>query len=248
MNKSLFFSCVISFLYASSVQAQPVTPAAILEQIPKPPLSVNEALRRCPGEEDTVVQAQILLVNELSVNEQKLIARDSVMQIRDHTKGTLTTTERNRIAALRREVDNTAATLTSRLERMTAIPSQTLLGGIQLIGEDLDKDIRNCPKVSEKQILDSVCIETAESNAHRKRVDRSEQFLQSVNNEWAVMLQDVLQSTHTQQQRIDKVISLTKKARIRYRLSKIRNSLWYNVTAILKATHNVTKLAVQFSR
>lgn len=179
--------------------------------------------------------------------ERKAIDRDSSEQAKAATKGTLSILETNKMNTLRGHIENGIKRLSSTLQQITSSPSQTLLADIRSIGESLDKEITDCPKKGERQILDSVCVEAAESKAKQLRIERSEKFLQTVNNEWIPMLNEERRRIEDHEKQIGQLASSRKTIGIPYRLSMLRNTLWENVELLLKSIQDITRLAAQFN-
>lgn len=245
---SIKLICVITlFVFAQDAFSQSATVSEFLASIPQPPKDVSEALRRCPTDEDVFAQNAIHQAELFDIEEKKAIARDSAEQVKANSLGTLSMLETNSINTLRAKLDTSVKQLQVTLQQITSSPSHILLGNIQIVGEDLDKEIKLCPKVGEQHVLDSVCVDTAEAKAKRRRMELSEQFLQTVNNEWVPMYESVRRRVENQQKQIDDLLASSKKPRASYRVSKLQNILWNNVLLLLNFVRDITRLAAQFN-
>jgi hypothetical protein len=214
--------------------------------MPQPPKNVSEALLRCPNDEDTLARRWRNDLRLLEQYEQSSIEKDSIKFGNAKRLPQVSVKEMNEYRSLQLEVDAQRDSLVARLRRVTSASSENLLTAIRTIGEELDNDIKNCPKVGAQQIHDSVCVEKAESFATTKRIQACDSFLATASREWSVLLEPLQKSLLSREVRIAQLLATTKHHRLALQLKRLRLESWQTLAPILKTIDEVTRLAAQF--
>ncbi len=232
----------------SLVKAQLKTPADFLSAIPSPPKSAADAIRRCPNDADTVAMRWLRDLQLQEQKQQSSIERDSIKFGDRKRLPPVLPKEMSEYRSLQQEVDGQRDSLVARMQRLTSRPSERLLNAIRIVGEELDGEIKNCPKVGSNLIHDSVCVANAEARSEKKRIAACNDFLLTINQGWNAALEPLHQSFPSREKRIWKLLATTKHYRLALQLKRLRLETWQTVAPILKTIDDVTRLAAQFSR
>lgn len=238
----LFSFYLLVLIPPTNGQTKQKTPLEGLRSIPLPPKTIQEALRRCPNERDTLVHS---LAEDLEYYiEEKGIEiskpgsgppdlygwkpmskqlKDRQFRARENLLKEVQQNERDIPRLLGTAVDSSAA---------------ALLVEVRIIGQELDVEIKNCQAM--KSGYDTVCVESAETAALDKRQHSSSNFLRNVSIKWSGLL-DSLKTIMTTRQQLAQQVSP-------FESKKQNLELWKIVRRVLETEEQITKLAVQFSR
>lgn len=216
--------------------------------MPQPPKNISEALLRCPRDEDTLATRWRNDLRLLERNEQSSIEKDSITFGNAKRLPPVLPKEMNEYRSLQHEVDGQRDSLVARLRRLTSATSEKLLTAIRTVGEELDNDIKNCPKVGAQQIHDSVCVENAEARSAEKRMRSCNNFVSAINQEWNAVLEPLQKSFLSREKRLAQLLAATTHQRLALQLKRLRLETWQTIAPILKTIDEVTRLAAQFSR
>lgn len=126
-------------------------------------------------------------------------------------------------------IDESARNWHIRLQtKLLGKPQRELDQSVFAAGEQLDKEIRDCPKVANEngeRVYDPPCVEAAEQRAHRRRVAAVDQYLSAVHQVWPAYVDSTL-----------RVIAET------------RNGKWRVVLRVAGDVATITQTAAEFAR
>jgi hypothetical protein len=216
--------------------------------MPKPPATTTGALQRCPRERDTLVARSLTELRSIENAEQSRIEKDSLAFDNPRKLPPVLPKEMQEYRALQQEVDGPRDSVVARLARLTNRASDSLLATIRRIGEQLDNEIVRCPKVGAKRIFDSTCVEAAEAKAAKRRLIACNAFLATVNAEWHSIIEPLRQSFPNREERITKLYSTSKHARLKLQLRRLRLESWQTLVPLLETIDEISRLTAQFSR
>ena len=236
-------------LCAFKTHSQSKTPAAFLPGIPSPPKTVQEALKRCPQEEDTLAQRFLREAQRSAGMDREMLQDDSLIIASMKRQPPIASTEMSEYKGLQQQLEQWKEDLPQLLVRATAKTSNEFLQSIQTIGEQLDNTIKHCPKVgpSKSPTYDSACVAMAEERAKFNRQHEAQVFLSEVGNNWT-SIDSSSRSIQLLDNRFTQFLSKTKNQQLAYRLKLLRNELWVLIEQILKNVAATTQLAASFSK
>ncbi len=238
----LFSFYLLVLIPPANGQPKQKTPLEGLESIPFPPKTIQEALRRCPGDRDTLVHSLAedldYYVGEKEIELGKHV--DNPFHTFDGKPWTRRMKEGYQRAQekLRKEIQNNERDIPRLLANIADSSARRLLEDVRMIGEELDSKIKTCQ--AGKSGYDTLCVERAETGALEKRQDASSDFLRDVNLSWSGLL-DSLKTIMTKRLELAREVSVTES-------KKQTIQLWKIVRKVLETEEHITKLAVQFSR
>ncbi len=216
--------------------------------MPSPPKAIQEALRRCPQEEDTLARRFAVEGRRLAEAQESSLKKDSLTLAKSRKQPPVLPKEMSEFKSLQQENEREKKEVPAQLDKLTAKPSQELLNAIRIIGGELDNVIKNCPKVGAKQILDSTCVEAAEAKSTKKRLAACSEFLSTINSSWKTRVEPLSQSIQSREKRIAQLLTTVRNPQLALQLKRLRAESWQSIEHILKTVDEVTRLAAQFAR
>ncbi len=203
--------------------------------MPEPPATIEDALRRSPAESDTVAGRALRNVEEIQPNGQS--GDDSLAASKNQS-----------LQNIRNNIERHKHSLRMMLDSLTTPPAQQLLDEVRIIGEELDANIMNCPKVGARQLFDSVCVELAETGARKHRLRVSQKFLDSVGVRWKPFFARTKVFIAAQEEQLRKNPAGSKKQEQQVQVKAAYADLWDMIKTLLKFVDEITRLAVRFSK
>lgn len=215
-----------------------------------PPLPKNtiEALARCPNDEDTLARQWRNDLRRHEQNEQSSIEKDSIKFDNAKRLPPVSVKDMNEYRSLQLEVDAQRDSLVARLQIFSARVSESMMAAIRTVGEELDNNIKNCPKAGAQRTYDSVCVAKAESLAAARRTLACNDVLATASRDWNVLLDPLKKSLQAREVRIARLGATTKHWRLALQLKRLRLESWQTLAPILATMDETSRLVAQFSR
>ncbi len=227
--------------------------------MPPVPLTVDEAIQRCPIERDSATESMLVLLRANAYAERASITSDSIRHSSERKRNPVNQGEKLLFDSLQNVFSSLVRILPRRLSQATVQPSESLIKEIQGIGERLDADIKQCPKVvgpvqttmpprPVTVSYDSACISAAEQLAAFNRRHEVQSYLSIVNANWKKSVVPALQNLETFEKYTENLHSSTNDPKRILQLRNWRLESWALLEETLQAIGSVSQLAAQFSK